>query len=59
MTETTTTNTAETESSNQHSFLGLYLKKDLKDKIATAAKEEERSMSKFASRVFEKYFANA
>jgi molybdopterin-guanine dinucleotide biosynthesis protein A len=60
-TEIPTNNTAaaEPESTNDHSFLGLYVKKDLKSKIAAAAKQEERSMSKFASRVFEKHFANA
>ena len=60
MTEPTTITAAETEEKpSDHSFLGLYVRKDLKAKIAAAAKEEERSMSKFASRVFEKYFANA
>lgn len=61
MTTTTETNaaTTETESSKDHAFLGLYVRKDLKEKIAQAAKAEERSMSKFASRIFEKHLANA
>lgn len=57
-TETTATET-ETEASKDHAFLGLYVRKDLKAKIAAAAKAEERSMSKFASRIFEKHLANA
>jgi len=59
MTETTNTTAAATTEATEHSFLGLYIRKDLKDRIAAAAKDEERSMSKFASRAFEKYFAQA
>ena len=44
---------------NDSCFLGLYVPKGIKDKVATAAKAEDRSMSKYAVRVFEKHFANA
>jgi hypothetical protein len=60
-TETTTTTTTEpvTETQKANCFLGLYFPKDLKDKVAAAAKNEDRSMSKYAVRVFEKHFAAA
>ena len=48
-----------TEPQKANVFLGLYFPKDLKDKVAAAAKAEDRSMSKYAVRVFEKHFANA
>jgi len=38
-------------------FLGLYFPKELKLKVAAAAKKEGRSMSNFATRVFEEYFS--
>jgi len=41
---------------NTHAFLGLYITKDLKDIIAKQAKQDDCSMSKFASRVFKKHF---
>lgn len=46
------------ENKESFSFLGLYIRKDLKEKIAEEAKREERSMSKLASRIFEKHFTN-
>ena len=60
-TETTTTTAADpvTETQKANCFLGLYFPKDLKDKVAAAAKNEDRSMSKYAVRVFEKHFATA
>ena len=48
-----------TETQKANVFLGLYFPKDLKDKVAAAAKAEDRSMSKYAVRVFERHFANA
>jgi len=44
---------------NDSCFLGLYVPKGIKDKVAAAAKAEDRSMSKYAVRVFERHFANA
>jgi len=44
---------------NDSCFLGLYVPKGIKIKVAAAAKAEDRSMSKYAVRVFEKHFANA
>ena len=55
---TTPIETAAAEPKETFSFLGLYIRKDLKDKIAEEAKREERSMSKLASRIFEKHFNN-
>ena len=55
---TTPIETAAAEPKETFSFLGLYIRKDLKDKIAEEAKREERSMSKLASRIFEKHFTN-
>ena len=59
--ELNTTTAAEpvTETQKANVFLGLYFPKDLKDKVAAAAKAEDRSMSKYAVRVFERHFANA
>ena len=58
-TEPTTTTEPVTETQKANCFLGLYFPKDLKDKVAAAAKNEDRSMSKYAVRVFEKHFASA
>ena len=58
-TEPTTTTEPVTETQKANCFLGLYFPKDLKDKVAAAAKNEDRSMSKYAVRVFEKHFAAA
>lgn len=54
----TTIEPAAAEPKETFSFLGLYIRKDLKDRIAEEAKREERSMSKLASRIFEKHFNN-
>jgi len=60
-TEITTPTAAEpvTETQKTNCFLGLYFPKELKDKVAAAAKNEDRSMSKYAVRVFEKHFEAA
>jgi hypothetical protein len=39
-------------------FLGISLPIELKDKIASAAKQEDRSMSNYVVRIFENHFAN-
>jgi len=55
----TATETAVTKITKGNVFLGLYLPPDLKDKVAAAARAEDRSMSKYAIRVFEKHFSKA
>ena len=57
-TETTAADPVTETQKDKHSFLGLYIDTQLKNKIAEKAKEEDRSMSKFASRVFINYFEN-
>jgi hypothetical protein len=56
--EPTTPTTPESKD-KENVFLGLYFPRDLKIKVAAAAKAEDRSMSKYAVRVFEDHFASA
>ena len=54
----TTTETTAAEKIKENTFLGLYFPCELKEKVATAAKTADCSMSKWLSRLVKAHFDN-